>query len=100
MSSVNTLHIVQGGVENGDKKLLERAARDKLNLRSWVVPKAVCVGDEVIIYVGGYGLFATARIKSQPKPRTNWANRYGAGLTDIRLIKPAISIATVRRHVA
>jgi HNH endonuclease len=96
---MTTLHIVQGGIENGDKKWLERAARDKLSSRSWIVPKSVSIGDEVVIYVSGYGFFATARIKTRPRPRADWEKRYGAGLNSIKLIDPAISIATVRRHV-
>jgi hypothetical protein len=93
------LHIVQGGIANGDKKLLEKAARLKLSTSSWVVPKSVHVGDDVVIYVGSYGFFATAQVTSEPKPRRDWANRYGAGLTSIRLIRPAISLAAIRRAI-
>jgi len=96
---VSTLHIVQGGVENGDKKWLEKASRLKLKSPSWVVPKSADLGDEIVIFVRPYGFFATARIASAPKPRPDWPNRYGASLSSIRLIKPAISLAAIRREV-
>lgn len=93
------LHIVQGGIANGDRKWLEKAARNNLSSPSWIVPKQVSIGDEVVIYVSGYGFFATAKIRTRPKVRTNWKNRYGAGLNSIKLIDPAISLGTIRRHV-
>jgi hypothetical protein len=49
------LHIVQGGVENGDKQWLEKAARKTASARSWVVPKSAGIGDEVVIFVRGMG---------------------------------------------
>jgi hypothetical protein len=94
-----TLHIVQGGIENGDKNWLEKAARNNLDSPSWTVPKSVGIGDEVVIYVSGYGFYATAKIKTLSKPRSNWKHRYGAGLNFIKLIEPAISIGTIRRHI-
>jgi hypothetical protein len=93
------LHIVQGGKENGDKKWLETAASNHWGARAWIAPKSAMIGDDAVIFVPGYGFFATARIKSQPKPRPDWPNRYGAGLNSIRLIEPAISIATIRRGI-
>ncbi|MCX6629534.1 MAG: HNH endonuclease [Candidatus Solibacter sp.] len=53
----------------------------------------------MIYVVGGHGLFATARIKSRPKPRTDWENRHGADLESVRLIEPPISLAALRRRV-
>src|ERR1700722_15772389 len=94
-----TLHIVQGGIENGDKKWLEKAARSNLSSPSWIVPKSVSIGDEVVIYVSGYGFFATATIRTRPKARANWKSRYGAGLNFIKLIDPPISLGTIRRHI-
>lgn len=94
-----TLHIVQGGIENGDKKWLEKAAQNNSKAPSWIVPKSVRVGDDVVVYVAGYGFFATAKIGTHPRPRADWDNRYGAGLNSIRLIDPAISLGTIRRHV-
>jgi 5-methylcytosine-specific restriction endonuclease McrA len=91
------LHIVQGGVENGDKRLLERARRRGAVSSDWVAPKRAVVGDDVVIYIGGYGLFATGKITSSPRPRRNWANRYGARVAAIRLIDPPISLETLRR---
>lgn len=93
------LHIVQGGVENGDKAWLEKAARLNLIARSWIVPKSANVGDEVVIFVCGYGFFATARIESPPKAKKNWTRRYGADLGSLHLIQPAISLGAMRRAV-
>ena len=92
------LHIVQGGIENGDKTLLERLARGRGRTNSWVVPKSVAPRDEVVIYIRGFGFFAIARIASQAKVRDDW-NRYGAGLDSIRLIQPPISLSAIRRHI-
>jgi HNH endonuclease len=50
-----------------------------------------------VIYIGGHGLFATGKITQPPRPRRDWANRYGAGVGAIRLIDPPISIETLRR---
>jgi hypothetical protein len=69
---VRTLHVIQGGVTNGDKKWLEKAARDRLTRPMWVVPKSAKAGDDAVIYIGGYGLFATARIISTPIARADW----------------------------
>lgn len=96
---MNTLHIVQGGIENGDKRWLERAAKLGTNARSWVAPRSAVPGDDVVIFVAGYDFFATGRVTSKPKSLSDWKNRYGVGLTAIRLIKPAISIATIRRAI-
>jgi HNH endonuclease len=96
---VRALHIVQGGIENGDKKLLERMAGTKRIARDWVAPKSVEIGDDVVLYIGGYGFFATGRITSRAKPRKGWKNRSGAAVGSIRLINPAISLAAIRRHV-
>ena len=94
------LHIVQGGVENGDKAWLERTAkRHRRSTRAWVVPKHARVGDEVVVYVGGYGFFATAKIDSLPQPRKDWLNRYGSGLADIHVITPPISLGTIQRRL-
>jgi 5-methylcytosine-specific restriction endonuclease McrA len=96
---VSTLHIVQGGIDNGDKAWLEKAARLRLGCRSWIAPKSANTGDEVVIFVTGYGFFATAQVTSSAKPRLDWANRYGAGLASIRLIQPAISLAVIRQAI-
>jgi hypothetical protein len=92
------LHIVQGD-EVGDKKLLEKAAQNHMSTRSWIVPKTAKIGDEVVIYVGRYGFFATARIKTQPRARPDWPNRYSSGLKSIKLIEPSISLAIIQRRV-
>ena len=93
------LHLIQAGVENGDKAWLERAAKAHLRSSSnWVVPKAAAVG-EVVLYIGGYGFFATGRIGSSPRPRRNWPSRYGAAIDNIGLTVPAISLATIQRRI-
>jgi 5-methylcytosine-specific restriction endonuclease McrA len=95
-----TLHLIQAGVQNGDKDWLERAARRHLRSSpTWVVPRGAAVGDDVILYIGGYGFFATGRVGSLPRPRRNWPNRYGAVIESIRLIGPAISLATIQRRI-
>lgn len=94
------LHIVQGGVRNGDKAWLERAAKQGLrSVPEWVVPKNASIGDAVVVYVGGVGFFATATIDSHPRPCKGWVNRYGASLAGIRLITPPISLGTIRRRL-
>jgi len=93
------LHIVQGGIQNGDKALLERLARGSRRTRSWVAPKSVGPGDEIVIYIRAFGFFATARVKSKAQPRTGWKNRYGADLDSISLIEPPVSLAAIRRHI-
>jgi hypothetical protein len=94
-----SLHIVHGGVDNGDKARLEKAARDNSDFKGWTVPKSVRPDDDVVIYVGGYGFFATAIVKGFPKPSTNRQNRYSAPLTAIKLIKPPISLGSIRKHI-
>src|SRR5690606_2701978 len=92
--------IVQGGVKNGDKAWLERAAM--LGRRSgpnWVVPRQARIGDEVVIYIRGFGFFATAKIAASPRSRPDWPNRYGAALTDVRLIEPSVPLETIRRRL-
>jgi 5-methylcytosine-specific restriction endonuclease McrA len=93
------LHIVQGGVENGDKRWLEQAAGSERVAENWVAPKSAHVGDEVVVYVGGHGLFATARISSPPMPRSDWPNRHGAAIDLVRLIEPPISLEVLRRRM-
>src|SRR5436309_7783552 len=93
------LHIVQGGIENSDKAWLEKAADRNLDSTMWTAPKNASLGDDVVIYIGGYGFFATATIKSSSRPRPGWRNRYGAALTAIKLIQPAISLGSIRGHV-
>lgn len=93
------LHLVNGGIENGDKEYLEKVSRGSHRAKSWVVPKSAAIGDEVVINVAGLGFFATGKIASHTMPRTDWKNRYGASLETIRLIEPPISLAAVRRHI-
>ena len=96
---MRTLHLVQGGTDNGDKAWLERAGRKELDAERWVVPKCVVVGDDVVIFIRGHGLFATARISTPPFPHPSWENRYGAGLTGIKLIEPTISVAVILQTI-
>jgi 5-methylcytosine-specific restriction endonuclease McrA len=94
------LHLIQAGVENGDKAWIERAARRGLTSSpDWVAPKTAAVGDDVVVFIGGFGFFATGRVLSEPRPRRNWPSRYGAAIGRIRLINPAISLATIRRKI-
>lgn len=93
------LHIVQGGIDNGDKDAIERASRDKQDLKNWVVPKHAVPGDDVVVYIAGYGFFATGSIKSQTKPRKNWKSRYGADIGSLRTISPPISLVNILKFV-
>jgi len=93
------LRIVQGGIENGDKDFIEYAAANKKNTKSWIAPKDSLPGDDAVIYIGGYGFFATATINSIATPRKDWRNRYGAALKDFKLIEPAISLATIQKYI-
>jgi hypothetical protein len=97
--SIRKFHILQGGIQNGDKKWLERAGEKGLRSPSWIAPKSANVGDEAVIYITGYGFFATAIIDSEPKRRTNWARRYGAALNRIELIQPPISLGALRTSI-
>jgi hypothetical protein len=96
---MRTLHLLNGGYGNGDKVTLERASRGTGKVRSWVVPKSAAIGDEVVINVAGEGLFASGRIASGTKPRTDWKNRYGANLDSIKLIDPPILLSEVRKMI-
>ena len=97
---MRTLHIIQGGITNGDKKWLERAARQgSISTPTWVTPRSASLGDDVVFYVGGFGFFATGHVRSTPKPRADWKNRYGAAMGSIRLIEPPISLAFIQRHL-
>lgn len=92
------LHIVQGD-STEDRKALEKSVRKRIPTISWIVPKDAVVGDDVVIYVGGLGFFATAHINSEPEPRRDWKNRYGASLAHVRLIRPPISLGAIRRNI-
>ncbi len=94
-----SLHLLNGGYGNGDKEWLEEAARASRRIQSWIVPKNAAIGDEVVINVAGFGLFATAKVASSTKQRTDWPNRYGAALNAITLIKPAISLPLVQQLI-
>jgi hypothetical protein len=87
------LHIVQGGIVNGDKDRLE----DR-NAQFWMVPKTATIGDELVIFIRGIGFFATARLTSEPRPRKDWKNRYRADIDSLRLVRPPISLDILRRQ--
>ena len=87
------------GDTNVDKKALEQAAKTHRNIATWVVPKSAKIGEDVVVFIGGYGFFATARINTATSPRKNWKKRYGAGLAAIKLIGPPISLSAIRRHI-
>src|SRR5262249_51485278 len=56
------LHLVHGTVDK-DKAALIRAARRRVGVKTWIVPKGVKPGDHLVIYVGKT-FFATARVAS------------------------------------
>lgn len=96
--NTKTLHIVQGDTTR-DKKWLERASGRGLVEPTWIVPKSVKIGDEVVIYIAGLGFFATGRITTAPRRRIDQTNRYGAGLGSVRLIVPPVSLAILRKRL-
>ena len=98
-TSERVLHVVQGGVDNGDKASLERWSRLPNRARRWMVPKSAVIGDELVIYIMGHGLFATATVAGTPTKRKDWLNRYGAAISSPRLISPPISLGVVKRDV-
>jgi hypothetical protein len=94
-----TLHILHGGIDNGDRDWLIKAARQNLTRRSWIAPKSARAGDQAVIYVDG-AFFATARIATNATPRPDHGLRdYGAGLDSIKLIKPPIEIRAIKREI-
>lgn len=93
------LHIVHGGIDNGDKANLEKAAKKRLAFDYWVIPKCARPGDDAVIFVMGIGFFATARVTSIPEPDADWKNRYTAGIDSVRLIDPPISIGSIQAEV-
>ena len=92
------LHIVQAD-QRYDKLALERAARSHRRISTWIVPKSSVIGDTVIIYIAGYGFFATARISSTPVRRRDWKRRFGSALGSVSLIEPPISVSAIQRHI-
>jgi len=96
---VGTLHIVQGGIENGDKDWLVKAAKKGWTANYWTTPKTAAVGDEVVIFVGGIGFFATGIVTSTPRPDRGRPGRYSAGVTSVRLIDPPISLSAIVRAI-
>lgn len=96
----HALHLLNGGYNNHDKEFLERANAGSRKAGVWTVPKHADIGDEVIINVGKYGFFASAKVRSIPKRRRDVnGNRYGAALGEIRLIRPPISLNFVRKQI-
>jgi len=98
-TSERVLHIVQGGVDNGDKASLEMSGKGGFRVDRWMVPKSAAIGDELVIYIMGHGLFATATVAGTPTKRKDWLNRYGAAISSLRLIVPPISLGVVKRDV-
>lgn len=93
-----TLHIVQGNADQ-DRRRLEATVIGGPIVRTWVVPKSAVPGDDVVIFIGGYGFYATARVRSKASARGDWTGRYAAAIEAIRLIEPAISLGTIRHRV-
>lgn len=96
LKTKSTLHIVHGDSDQDRNDLISLAKNKKE--RNWIVPKRAVVGDKVIVFVNS-SFFATAKIRSQPKKRKNWRNRYRAMIGSVRLISPAISIGIIREQI-
>src|SRR5262249_16819018 len=82
-----------------DKAWLEKAADRNLDSTVWTAPKNASVGVVVVFNLEVCFFSPTATIKSSSRPRPGWRNRYGAALTTIKLIQPAISLGSIRRHI-
>jgi HNH endonuclease len=95
------LHVVQGGLQNGDEAYVRKYGRQgKGTADGWVVPKNAKVGDDVaIFFIGGPGILATAKIAGSPSPADDWPNRYRAPLSSIRLLTPSISLGVLRKRL-
>lgn len=93
------LHVVHGDT-HGDKADLNRAARTKRRLRTWVIPRRAVEGDELVIYVGKY-FYATAIVASETRPRPDWkkSHRWGAAIRNVRLIQPPISLEVIQARL-
>ena len=98
-NQTETLHLLNGGYGNGDKKRLGRAVKTAGRVGPWVVPKSARIGEEVVINLGRQGLFAKGRVASRPVPREGWNRRYGAWLDSIQLIEPPISLEELRKQI-
>jgi hypothetical protein len=93
------LHLIHGDTKY-DKAELIQAAKRRGGVPTWIAPKNVRVGDDVVIYVGG-AFFVTARVASKATQRPDWGpRRYGAALNSIKLISPPISRDVIRIHVS
>jgi 5-methylcytosine-specific restriction endonuclease McrA len=92
------LHIIQGGIENGDKEWLTRASQDDLE-SSWTAPKNVEIDDEVVVHVDNHGLFATGVVLSRAKKSTHRTNRYRARIGRIRLLNEPLPISVLREKI-
>jgi hypothetical protein len=93
------LHIVHGGIENGDRDWLIKAAHKGLTSNGWTVPKCVIPGDAVVIYVEKHGFFATAIIDTEPKRPKRNSRRYRADLGSITLIEPPIPLSSIKKRL-
>jgi HNH endonuclease len=92
------LHLVQGGIENGDLDLIRAAPLNGLPA-TWIVPKTVQIDDEVVIYILGHGFVATASIETPPKASDDWPNRYEARVGSFATIDPPIELSAIQEGI-
>ena len=95
---MSLLHIVIGGVENGDKEQIDKA--DRKRIVPWIVPKEATPGDTVLIYLHGFGLYASAIVSSLPEKEKTKNTRYRAELKRVKRIAPAVPLEVIKAHVA
>jgi len=93
------LHIVVGGVDNDDKATLDRVGRRNGRVKQWNVPKGAMPGDDIVIYIGGFGLYSTGVVDGSPVLREDWKNRYKAPVRNIRLIAPPVSLKVLLSEI-
>lgn len=91
---MNSLHVVQGDAVE-DRRFLDKVARRSKRSETWILPRHAAVGDDVLIFIVGVGLYATAKVAGPIHKRRDWKHRYGAPLSQIRLVSPPISLAQI-----
>lgn len=99
MTYQKRLHIVVGGIDNGDKAALDRLGPRSGRVSQWNVPREAIPGDDVVFFIPGFGFYATGVIDGNPVPRKGWKNRYKSPVRGIRLIDPPISLSVILAEV-
>ncbi len=89
---MSELHIVQSSKEDAIE--LDELKSDRRETVGWIVPKSAEVGDDVLVYLHGSGFIANATVATGPALDSD--GKYRADLGDVVLIRPSISLETIR----